>query len=343
MAHDDDTHQRIRALVRSALGREVAGIEPVDAGLGSRRFFRVALGPPGEPGSVVARVEHDEDPGLRPSGVPPEPPLEPIRAWLSSHGLPVPACYGADAGLMLLEDLGDTSLESAAHSLPIEDVHALYLRACELVPKLQSVPSPESGISNFDRRLDEALFRYKADLFVEWVLPLAETNAEAHAVSDAFLRIAEEARDAPQRLAHRDYKAANLHVLGDRLVMIDLQGALLAPPEYDLVCLLRDSHVALDEDFVKNALDGIRARLPDAPAADAFERRFTLLTLTRNGKDLSRYLYAAKVRDDVRYLALVPRAVQTLRAAAAEAAPWDPAFARLADVIASLPFSPCEP
>ncbi len=343
MAHDDDTHQRIRDLVRSALGRDVAGIEPVEAGLGSRRFFRVALGPSGEPGSLVARVEHDEDPGLRPSGVPPEPPLEPIRAWLSSHGLPVPVCYGAVAGLMLLEDLGDTSLESAANSLPIEDVHALYLRACELVPKLQSVPSPESRVENFDRRLDEALFRYKADLFVEWVLPLAKTNARAYAVTDAFLRIAEEARDAPQRLAHRDYKAANLHVRGDRLVMIDLQGALLAPPEYDLVCLLRDSHVALDEDFVKNALDGIRPRLPDAPAADAFERRFTLLTLTRNGKDLSRYLYAAKVRDDARYLALVPRAVQTLRAAAAEAAAWDPAFARLADVIASLPDSPCEP
>jgi aminoglycoside/choline kinase family phosphotransferase len=342
-AHDDDARQRIRALVRSALRREVAGIEPVEAGLGSRRFFRVSLRPPGEPESVVARVEHDEDPGVRPSGVAPEPPLEPIRAWLSSHGLPVPACYGAEAGLMLLEDLGDASLESAAHSLPIEDVHALYLRACDLVPQLQAVPPPESGVSNFDRRLDEALFRYKADQFVEWVLPLAQTHAGADVVYDAFDRIAEETRDAPQRLAHRDYKAANLHVQGDRLVMIDLQGAFLAPPEYDLVCLLRDSHVALDEDFVKDALDRVRPRLPDAPAADAFERRFTLLTLSRNSKDLSRYLYAAKVRDDPRYLPLVPRAVQTLRAAAADAAPWDRAFARLADVIASLPDSPCEP
>ncbi|MFP6624447.1 MAG: phosphotransferase [Myxococcota bacterium] len=343
MAHDDDAHPRIRALVRSALGRDVTGIEPVEAGLGSRRFFRVGLGQPGEPGSLVARVERDEDPSLRPPGVAPEPPLAPILTWLSSHDLPVPVCSAAGPGLMLLEDLGDTSLESAAHSLPIEDLHALYLRACDLVPRLQSLPPPASGLANFDRRLDEALFRYKADQFVEWVLPWAETNAGAEVVTDAFARIADEARDAPQRLAHRDYKAANLHVQDNRLVMIDLQGALLAPPEYDLVCLLRDSQVALDEDFVKNALTAIRPVLPDAPTADAFARRFTLLTLTRNGKDLSRYLWAAKVRDDPRYLTHVPRARETLLAAAAEAAGWDPAFARLADVIASLSDLPCGP
>ena len=343
MARDDDTQARIRALVRASLARGVTGIEPVEAGLGSRRFFRVALEQPGEPAFVIARVEHDEDPALRPSGVLPEPPLEPIRAWLSSHGLPVPVCHGSEPGLVLLEDLGDTSLESAAHSLAIEDVHALYLRACDLVPKLQSLPSPTSGVANFGRRLDEALFRYKAELFVEWVLPLADTNAGAEAVTDAFERIAEEAQDAPQRLSHRDYKAANLHMHNDRLVMIDLQGALLAPPEYDLVCLLRDSQVGLDEDFVRKALAAVRPRLPDAPAADVFTRRFTLLTLTRNGKDLSRYLYAAKIRDDTRYLAHVPRAIQTLRAAAAEAATWDPVFSRLADIISSLPDSPCGP
>lgn len=339
----DDAQQRIHALTRSALGRDVSQIQPVEAGLGPRRFFRVSLSPPGEPGSLIARLEQAEDPALRPSGIPPEPPLEPVRAWLSSHGLPVPRCYGNADGLMLLEDLGDTSLESAARSLPVEDIHALYRRACQLVPKLQSAPPPESRLASFERRLDGALFRYKAEQFVEWALPLADSSADASSVTNAFERIAEEVRDAPHRLAHRDYKAANLHIHANRLVMIDLQGAFLAPPEYDLVCLLRDSHVVLDEAFVQNALEEIRPQLPDAPEADTFARRFTLLTLTRTGKDLSRYLYAAKVRKDTRYLCWVPRAVRTLRAAAAEAADWDPAYARLADIITSLPDSPCAP
>lgn len=344
MKPEDDIRQRIQYLARSALGRQVQGIESIEAGLGSRRFFRVALEPsPGEFDSLIARVEYAEDPALRPSGVPPEPPLEPIRSWLAAHGLPVPACYAGEPGLLLLEDLGDTSLETAAHSLPRDTLHRLYRRACGFVARLQAVPTPESGVLNFERHLDRSLFRYKAEQFVEWALPLSDTRAGAEDVFRAFDLVAEEARAAPQRLAHRDYKAANLHLHQDRLVMIDLQGAFLAPPEYDLVCLLRDSHVALEESFVRDALGQIRPRLPDAPDATTFARRFTLLTLTRNGKDLSRYLYAAKIRGDARYLSLVPRAVETLRAASAEAAPWDPAFGRLAEIIASLPDSPCEP
>lgn len=342
MAPEDETARRILALVRSALGRDVDRIDSIEPGLGSRRFFRVALSSPGEPASLVARIERDEDPALRPMGVPAEPALEPIRAWLALQGLPVPGCYGGEAGILLLEDVGDLSLEAAARSLPVREVHALYLQALDLVPRLQSVPV-EPAIANFDRHLDAALFRYKAGQFAEWVLPRARVRASADVIVEAFDRVAEEARAAPQRLSHRDFKAANLHRVGDRLVMIDLQGAFLAPPEYDLVCLLRDSHVVLEEDFVRAALAGIRPRLPDAPAADTFARRFTLLTLTRTGKDLSRYLYAAKVRNDTRYLALVPRAVQTLRAAAAEAAAWDPAFARLADVVDSLPEPLCAP
>ena len=341
MTVDEEARTRIDALVGSALGRKIATVASIEAGLGSRRFFRVGLEPPGDPDSLVVRMEGQEDPALRPAGVPPEPPLEPIRSWLDRHGLPVPKCYGSEAGLALLEDLGPTSLESAARSLPGEELQALYLQACEILPKLQSTPPPEFGAARFARRLDRDLIRYKAGQFVEWVLPLAATRARAAVVSEAFELIADEALAAPQRLAHRDYKAANLQLRAGRLVMIDLQGAFLAPPEYDLVCLLRDSQVALDEDFVKQALDRTRPRLPDAPAADAFARRFTLLTLARNGKDLSRFLYAAKVRSDDRYLACVPRAVASLHSAAAEAAAWHPTLARLADVIASLPESPC--
>ena len=125
--------------------------------------------------------------------------------------------------------------------------------------------------------------------------------------------------------------------------MIDLQGAFMAPPEYDLVCLLRDSHVELPETLVQSLLAEIRGELPDAPDPSSFERRFTLLTLTRNGKDLARYLHAAQQRDDPRYLPLLPRAARTLKAAAESAAGWDPALARLAEIIATLPEQSCAP
>jgi aminoglycoside/choline kinase family phosphotransferase len=350
--------RRVAALVAETTGGAPIEIAPIPHGLGARRFFRVRLAPGSalresrdgkQVASIVARVEQEEDPALRPAGVPPEPPLEPLRTALEEAGLPVPASYAKEDGITLLEDVGDTSLEQAAAARGAAEIASLYREACSLIPQLQRV-RPRDDVPAFERRLDEALFRYKAEQVVSWTLPWARgtseaTPAEAHVVREGFASIAEACRTAPRRLSHRDFKAANLHVRGaeaPRLVMIDIQGAFLAPPEYDLVCLLRDSHVELPEELVRELQQTVRPELPDAPDEETFLRRFTLLTLTRNGKDLSRYLYAATERGDERYLRLLPRAVATLKAAAALAVRWEPPVSRLADLVLSLPEPPCE-
>jgi len=348
----------VAALVRRALGAEVATVQALPPGLGSRRFFRVALdredSPRNGPETLIARVEQPEDPALRPAGTAPEPPLEPIRSLLEEHGLPVPSRYGADAeaGIELLEDAGTRSLERAATSLDTDGLRRHYSEACSLVSRLQRVSASPRRAAAFGRRLDAALFAYKAEQVIAWSLPWALDRAvhesEAEVVRQAFAWIAEESSRAPARLAHRDFKAANLHLLSaatprEQLMMIDLQGAFLAPPEYDLVCLLRDSQVELPEILVRELLAAVRPELPDVPDPESFERRFALLTLTRNGKDLSRYLYAARERGDARYLSLLPRAAATLRAAARQAAPWDPRLARLAELFEALGRTPLEP
>jgi aminoglycoside/choline kinase family phosphotransferase len=365
-ADNEDLGAAVEAATLAAFGVRPQRLDPIPAGLGSRRFIRASFGPATSgasqnarpvPSTVIARVEREEDPRLRPAGIPPEPPLEPLRSVLEDSGLPVPARYATHENVTLLEDVGDTSLEAAAQAgLPMARVAEFYAHACSLVPLLQRVPSRDD-VPAFARSLDETLFQYKAEQFVSWTLPWARGSADvppslAAAVRDAFGWIASVCAQAPMRLAHRDYKAANLHVTTGLdaaaahsaatrpLVMIDIQGAFLAPPEYDLVCLLRDSHVALPEPLVEDLLAETRSQLPDAPDPDSFQRRFTLLTLTRNGKDLSRYLYAAHERGDERYLELVPRAVATLKAAAQHAENWNPVLSRLADIIATLPDSP---
>ena len=123
--------------------------------------------------------------------------------------------------------------------------------------------------------------------------------------------------------------------------MIDLQGALLAPPEYDLVCLFRDSYVELPPAEVESQLEGVRPRLPDAPDPETCRHRFDLLSLARKGKDHARFLYAAQTRNDARYLTHVPTTVRHLRSAAARAATRDPRLQDLADLIHQLPESTC--
>jgi aminoglycoside/choline kinase family phosphotransferase len=350
-AHSDtEIAESVRRAVRDALGAEAREIELLPAALGLRRFARVTV-TRGPAPTLVARVDAPEDPAGRPPGIPPEPPLEPLRALLERCGLPVPACYAADeaAGIQLLEDAGSQSLCDFARGAAPDQRRAIYAEACDLVPRIQRVADPGEAVAAFARHLDAAHFRYKAELFSEWSLPergRAASAGERACVREAFALIAEASAEAPQRLAHRDLQSANLHVLpgraaGERLMLIDLQGALLAPPEYDLVCLLRDSYVELPEDEIEAHLAHVRPQLPDAPEADEFAQRFDLLALARKAKDHARFLYAARRRGDARYLTHLPVTARHLRRAAARSAARDPRFAAVAELIVALPESPC--
>ena len=358
MGETDDAEEglkrRLGELVRRDLGARAAAVEPLAGGLGTRRFFRVHTD--GAPSSLVARVERPEDPAGRPEGVAPEPPLEPLRAFLEAAGLPVPRRLGGDPerGIDLLEDLGEESLADAARAEPARRPE-LYAQVCAWIPRLQSLTDP-GDLPAFRRRLDAALLDYKAELFTRWSLPVALGRAprlsEGRAVRDAFAAVAEACAEAPARLAHRDLQSHNVLVRREvgrppRLGLIDLQGAFLAPPEYDLVCLLRDSYVQLPDAELEAQLAAVRPALPDAPDPPSFGRRFDLLTLTRKGKDHARFLFAAVTRGDHRYLRFVPATVRSLQRAATRVAGSDPRLARLAELVAALPATeeppPCAP
>ncbi len=346
---DVETEALLRRVVRDSLGAEVAAVEPILGHLGQRRFARVRLAGPA-PASLVARIDAPEDPALRPAGAAPEPPLEPLRALLEGAGLPVPRRLGADAaaGVELLEDLGSLSLAAAAGAADAAERVALYAEACALVPRLQRLTDP-GGVAAFGRRLDAELLRFKAELFASWSLATTArgaTPARRRLVHDTFARVARVAEAAPARLAHRDLQSSNLMVRpqaapGERVAMIDLQGAFLAPPEYDLVCLLHDSYVELPEAEIEAHLEATRPRLPDAPDPETFAHRFDLLTLSRKGKDHARFVSAFRERGAREYLRFLPATLRHLRRAAGRAAARDPALRDFAELLAELPERPC--
>ncbi len=345
-ALDATTQERLVQLVRDRLGTEGVAFEPLAAGLGTRHFVRIRLESGSLP-SVVARIDEPEDPAIRPAGAAPEPALEPLRKFLEAAGLPVPASYGRDAarGIDLLEDLGSESLAQTLEAAGPGRRKHLIREACRWIPRLQSLARVD-GIAAFDRRLDATLFRYKAEQVIQWVLPRALPRPvgtqDADVVRVAFEHIADHCKSAPLRLAHRDYQSTNLHLrpggkAGAELAMIDFQGAFLAPPEYDLVCLLQDPHAGLDEHEIDEQLEAVRTQLPDAPTREDLRHRFHLLTLTRCGKDLSRYLYAAEVRGDDRFTHLQQRLAGTVQHAAQAVSGTHACLANLAELFAALP------
>jgi aminoglycoside/choline kinase family phosphotransferase len=359
----------IADIIGGQLGAAVSRIDWLRGALGFRNFSRVWLESPEIeaktlPKTLIARVEATEGPAGQPADIPPEPPLEPIRALLESEGLPVPRRYAVDAarGVELLEDLGEVSLADFARSASEPELESLYAEACELPPRLQRI-EPRDSVANFERRLDAAHFRYKAERFARWSLgdDRGASPAEAKVVRDAFERIGRLMVEAPQRLAHRDLQSANLHVVDPsmreadpsthdadpsrkaargraaRLVMIDLQGAFMAPPEYDLVCLLRDSYVELDDAAVDAHLARTRTALPDPPDEESFRLRFDLLTLTRKGKDHALFRAVAAERGDDRYLQYLPATRRYLQNASLRVASKLNEFSDLNDMIQAIP------
>jgi len=331
-AADAVLEAELRELVRDQLGLEVERFEALRGVAGHRRIFRLRLRG-GAPPSLIARVDR----GDPPPGVAPEPRMEPLRAFLESHGLPVPRRLGGnpEGDIDLLEDLGAHELLAELRGAAAALRRELYAEACDLVPRLQALRDPPGGLPAFQRHYDAALIEGKARRFAAASLPAglgrAPSAAEVGAVHEAFAAVVEVLVGAPQRLAHRDFQSTNLLLRdappGGRIAMVDFQGALLAPPEYDLVCLLRGSYVVLPEEEVREQAERVRPRLPDAPDPDTFWRRFDLLTLVRKGKDHALwYELAARGRPDA--LAYAAPTLAYLRGAARRRAGIDARIAR---------------
>jgi aminoglycoside/choline kinase family phosphotransferase len=324
----------LESLVESQLGRRAARIEGIAAGLGTRRFYRLHFSE-GEPASLIARIEptaspiRDADPSQAPAWLP-EPALEPLRQFLEDAGLRVPRSFAhwADQGIDLLEDVGARTLMDTDGKEKID----LYRKACSLVPRLQHLSASPSQIPAFGRVFDRALIETKAWKWLHWTIPgLLDRPAyeeEVTSLRRVFEGIASLLDQAPRRLAHRDFKAENLHLVRefdpeagdpkepeDRIVMIDVQGAFMAPPEYDLVCLLYDLQVDLDEDFAMECFRRTLPQLPDRSDPELAGLRFDAIAIVRLCKDLAHLVHAGRIRKDMRRWHEIPRGLALLNRA----------------------------
>jgi aminoglycoside/choline kinase family phosphotransferase len=350
--------ERLEALLARTFPNHEFGFERIPAGLGDRRFYRIeldggesigAIDVEGfEPRTLIARIEPDPDPAAPiPSGSftwLPEPPIEPIRTLLEAAGLPVPRSYAhdPDRGIDLLEDLGSKTLAD----VPKSDRRARYLEAGALITRLQSVEGSEASAPAFGRFFDASLIRTKAAKVLEWSWPgllnREASKSEREAIESGFEAIARLLLAAPPRLAHRDFKAENLHLTRrvdderEQLVMIDVQGAFMAPPEYDLVCLLRDLQVELPEDLVEEVRDAFLATLSDPMARKDSLERFEAISVVRLAKDVAHIVHAARTRGDSRRWHEIPRGLELLGGAMGRLAHTCPSVQSLNFVIHTL-------
>jgi aminoglycoside/choline kinase family phosphotransferase len=341
-------HDAFARAVRAAFGAaaRVVGEEPLAGDASTRRYVRLRLAGGSAPPTAVAMVL---PPDARASsevggsdGVERELPFVNVARYFGANGLPVPAVHqdaSAGDGLLLLEDIGDTTLFAAAAASPAA-AGPLFEQAVDLLVALQTLGAraPDSRCYAFGRRFDVAMAYGELEHFVEHGIETRRGRAlepgERARLLAALEPVCEPFATTEPVLSHRDYMAWNLHVQAGRLRMIDFQDALLAPDAFDLSQLLTDRTTitvvppALEEALVARFLAGRAAN--GLPLAGDFTRRYRLCALQHALKVIGRFHFLDRVRGKPGYLAYLPSVyvvARRLLSALPEVAPAAPLVA----------------
>lgn len=318
------SHDALARTVTEVFGgpARLAGVEPLHGDASSRRYLRLRLDGAPVP-TVVAMVlgegrfgGSDEIGGGDGGG---ELTFVNVARWLGTHGLPVPVIHADLArrdGLLLLEDVGDTSLWTAASREP-SSTPRRFAEAVDLLVRLQVAGArhPDPSCVAFGRRFGHDLAVAELEHFLDHgietrighELPAGE-RAELLA---AMAPLAAPFAHGPTALSHRDYMAWNLHVRADdSLVLIDFQDALIAPDAFDLAQLLTDrtTNTLVDPALEATLVARFTRGMADAglPVADGFDERYRLTALQHALKVIGRFWYLEVVKGRSGYLAYLP-------------------------------------
>jgi hypothetical protein len=243
-----------------------------------------------------------------------------IGSHFHGKGIPVPAIYRYDLehGLFFMEDLGRTNLQEVV--LSSGDHMDLYKTAIELLIRIQLVgregfdPVWCYHTQTYDRVLME---RFESDYFRTYFLQeLLGLKEGLSYLRSCFEYLSYRASLADNDFVlYRDFQSRNLIVNGDRIGVVDWQGARLGPLQYDLASLLIDPYVALAEDdrmgLYNYYVETLERRLPGG--ATAFTRYYPYLALQRNLQVLGAFSYLSKVQGKKQFIDYIEPALASLR------------------------------
>lgn len=329
----DDLAPRLQDLVRDAFGAAVRirRRRPLAGDASTRRYIRLWLEGPGAPLTAVAMILADRGIALSSEelAVFPEAPHE--LPYLNVHrlfartGVAVPTLYAdaSDDGLLLLEDIGETSLWDAVQGQPPERVQQLYTAAIDqlLLIQIEGTRQRDASCLAFQQRFDERLFTWEFEHFIEYGIerrlgkPLPDRDANimrAH-----FAAIARRLDRQPRYLNHRDFHSWNLFVQDGKMRVIDFQDALLAPAPYDLATLLgdRDTPLVVRPAIEAALLEYYQRRWHDrgGTALSEFRDVYFLCALQKALKVVGRFYFIELVKRKPGYLRYIPSTVKQIQ------------------------------
>lgn len=319
-------------LDRRGLFAQGARVVPLTGDASDRRYFRL-LNP--DTSSTVLAV-HAERFNYA------ELPFVNVSKLLERMSLPIPQIldHADDLGILLLEDLGDVTLQAHLGAATPAEHAALYRQAVAFIELLQrrGREFESSDFVPYRIAFDVEKLTWELDFFlkhfVEAYRGASIAPGERHAFRAECAAIIQELAAEPRVLCHRDYHSRNLMLCGSQLYIIDFQDARMGPDTYDLVSLLRDSYMDFKEETIDELIAyflALQGRITTAASkTEEFRRRFDVMALQRNLKALGTFGYQTTARDNTVYIQYIPRTLHYVRTNLAKY----PRFARLHEILA---------
>lgn len=220
--------------------------------------------------------------------------------------------FSESDGLVLLEDLGDLTLERKFWENQHQEMALPYYRQAidELIKIHFHSTLDKAPCTAFDIMFDtEKLLwemKYGLDNLILGVCHFEMSEPAKNEVLGLFRNLCEVLHREPKWIAHRDYHSRNLMIKLDQMRVIDFQDARLGPMQYDLVSLFRDSYVNMPEAMAAELLEDylLKAKpyLPSHFSRDQFNYIYELQTIQRCFKACGSFASFYNQRKDTRYL-----------------------------------------
>lgn len=244
-----------------------------------------------------------------------------IDRGLRALNFSAPKIYGEDleAGLLLLEDLGDVPVVD--DNGPMEEP---YGEAVKLLARLHETTLPHvlpvaDDIDHVIPPYDGQAMLIEVELFLDWYQKHIVRSEASGSIRAEYLNAWADALEpilaGPATWTLRDFHSPNLIWLPERegvtrVGVIDFQDAVLGPPAYDLVSLLQDARIDVPMNLELKLLSQyFRQRKASDPAFDlaSFATSYAIMGAQRAAKILGIFARLDKRDGKPQYLRHLPR------------------------------------
>lgn len=294
---------------RHGAGAADVEVRALSGDASTRRYFRLRA-PQG--GAVLSLYPEPFDVNNSPFRV--------VRDLFAGYGIPVPGILDHDGarGILVLQDLGDVTLQEALRGATDAARDAHYREAISRIAQLQgeAARGPQQAPCfsvAFDLEKLAWELHYFEKHFVEGLRGANLSVEDRSVLAEGFHRLASEIASWPRVLTHRDFHSRNLMLHEGGQWWIDFQDARMGPATYDLASLLRDAYVELPEELVAELCEEFRQRALPGEARETFARRFELMSVQRNLKALGTFGFMKTQRDLDVYLPYIPHTARCAR------------------------------